>query len=178
MKKYLTQFKPFLIFLSTFFAAYIVLTLLYKLYLNAFEPNDVDGITDIVGKNVLQLMNLFHCDIDIHTSSTDSWLEVWYNKKYIVRIVEGCNAVSVIVLFISFVLAFSGKLKTTLLYILLGSLFIYILNVIRIALLIVLLFYFPQYNHLLHGTLFPLAIYGAVFILWIIWVNKYSKYAK
>lgn len=148
------------------------------LYLNAFEPNDVDGITDIVGKNVLQLMNLFHCDIDIHTSSTDSWLEVWYNKKYIVRIVEGCNAVSVIVLFISFVLAFSGKLKTTLLYILLGSLFIYILNVIRIALLIVLLFYFPQYNHLLHGTLFPLVIYGAVFILWIIWVNKYSKYAK
>lgn len=178
MKKYLTQFKPFLVFISTFFAAYIVLTLLYKFYLNTFETNDVDGITNIVGKNVAQLMNVFDCDIKIHKSLADAWLEVWYNKKYIVRIVEGCNAVSVIILFVSFVIAFSGKLKTTVLYILFGVLFIYILNVIRIALLIVLLFYFPQYNHFLHGTLFPLIIYGAVFILWIVWVNKFSRYAK
>lgn len=178
MKKYLIQFKPFLIFISTFFAAYIVLTLIYKLYLNTFEAIDVDGITNIVGKNVAQLMDLFNCDIKIYKSITDSWLEVWYNKKYLVRIVEGCNAVSVIILFVAFVIAFSGKLKTTLLYILFGILFIYTLNVIRIALLVVLLFYFPQYNHFLHGTLFPLIIYGAVFILWIIWINKFSKYAK
>ncbi|MCC9062937.1 exosortase family protein XrtF [Flavobacterium piscisymbiosum] len=178
MKKYLTQFKPFLVFISTFFAAYIIVTLLYKFYLNTFETNDVDGITNVVGKNVEQLMDLFNCDIKIHKSIANSWLEVWYNKKYLVRIVEGCNAVSVIILFVAFVLAFSGKLKTTLLYIVFGILFIYILNVVRIALLVVLLFYFPQYNHFLHGTFFPLIIYGAVFILWIIWVNKFSKYAK
>lgn len=178
MKKYLIQFKPFLIFISTFFAAYIALTLVYKLYLNTFEVNDVDGITSIVGKNVAQLMNVFNCNIKIFNSLTDSWLEVWYNKNYVIRIVEGCNAVSIIILFISFVLAFSGKLKTTLLYILFGVLFIYVLNVVRIALLTVLLFRFPAYTHFLHGTFFPLVIYGAVFILWIIWVNKFSKYAK
>lgn len=178
MKKYLVQFKPFLIFISTFFAAYIVLTLFYKLYLNSFEPNQVDGITNIVGRNVAQLMDVFNCDIKVHASITDSWLEVWYNKKFIVRIVEGCNAISVIILFISFVLAFSGKFKTTLIFILFGILFIYVLNVVRIALLVVLLFYFPQYGHFLHGTLFPLVIYGVVFLLWIIWVNKFSKYAK
>lgn len=178
MKKYLTQFKPFLVFISTFFAAYIILTLLYKFYLNTFETNAVDGITNIVGKNVAQLMEVFGCDIKIHKSIAGSWLEVWYNNHYGVRIVEGCNAVSVIILFVAFVLAFSGKLKTTLVYILFGVLFVYILNVVRIALLVVLLFYFPQYNHFLHGTFFPLIIYGAVFILWIIWVNKFSKYAK
>lgn len=178
MKKYLIQFKPFLIFISTFFAAYIVLTLVYKLYLDTFNANDVDGITNVVGKNVEQLMNVFNCDIKIHKSIADSWLEVWYNKHYGVRIVEGCNAVSVIILFVSFVLAFSGKLKTTLLYILFGIVFIYVLNVVRIAILVMLLFYFPDYNHFLHGTFFPLIIYGSVFILWIIWVNKFSKYAK
>jgi exosortase family protein XrtF len=178
LKKYLIQFKPFLIFICTFFAAYILLTIVYKLYLDTFKTNDVDGITYIVGKNVEQLMNLFNCDINIHKSSADAWLEVWYNKKYVIRIIEGCNAVSVIILFISFVVAFSGKLKTTLLYILFGVLFIYILNVIRIALLSVSLFYVPEKEHILHGVLFPLVIYGAVFILWIIWVNKFSKYAK
>jgi hypothetical protein len=44
--------------------------------------------------------------------------------------------------------------------------------------LIVLLYHFPEQNHLLHGVLFPALIYGSVFVLWFIWVNKFSKYAK
>jgi len=178
LKNYLIQFRPFLIFISTFFAAYILLTLLYKTYLNTFEVNDIDGITTVVGRNVEQLMHIFNCDIKIHKSVANSGLEVWYNDNYNVRIVEGCNAISVIILFVSFVLAFSGKFKTTLSFVLFGILLIYIFNVVRIALLIVLLFYFSEYKHFLHGTFFPLIIYGLVFLLWIFWVNKFSKYAK
>lgn len=178
MRKYLVQFKPFLIFISTFFAAYILLTVLYKFYLNSFETNDIDGITNIVGNNVDQLMHLFNCDIKIFKSIANPYLEVWYNQKYTLRIIEGCNAVSVLILFVSFVIAFSGKFKTTLFFILFGVLTIYIMNVIRIALLTILLFHFPEKEHILHGVLFPLIIYGLVFILWIVWVNKYSKYAK
>lgn len=146
--------------------------------MNNFGTNDVDGITRIVGRNVEQLMHLFNCDVKVEQSSLDSYLKVWYNKKRIVRIIEGCNAVSVIILFVSFVIAFSGKLKTTLLYILFGILFIYVLNIIRIALLVILISRFPENTHFLHGVLFPLIIYGCVFVLWIIWVNKFSKYAK
>ena len=178
MKKYLLQFKPFLIFISTFFGVYILLTVIYKFYLNSFEINDVDGITNVVGHNVNQLMHLFNCDIKIFKSIANPYLEVWYNKKYTLRIIEGCNAISVVILFVSFVVAFSGKFKTTLFFILFGILIIYLLNVIRIALLTVLLFHFPEKEHILHGVLFPLVIYGVVFILWIIWVNKFSKYAK
>lgn len=178
MKKYLVQFKPFLIFIGTFFAAYILLTIIYKSYLNNFESDDLDRITCIVGYNVDLVLQAFNSDIIIQKSTSDPWLEVWYNNVYVIRIVEGCNAVSVIILFISFVIAFSGKFKTTLLFILSGTLFIYILNVIRIALLAVLLFHYPEKVHLLHGVLFPLIIYGLVFILWVFWVNKFSKYAK
>lgn len=178
MKKYLLQFKPFLIFIGTFFAAYIFLTVLYKLYLNSFETNDIDGITYVVGRHVDYLMRLFNCDILIQKSLSGPYLEVWYNKYFILKIVEGCNAVSVIILFISFVVSFSGKLKTTLIFILSGVLFIYLMNVIRIALLTVLLFRYHEKEHILHGVFFPLIIYGLVFILWVIWVNKFSKYAK
>ena len=178
MKKYLVQFKPFLIFIGTFFSAYILLTLLYKLYLNGFAATDVDGITNVVGRNVEQVMKMFNCDIQIQKSCFYTHLEVWYNKKFTIRIVEGCNAISVIILFISFIIAFSGKLKSTLLFILAGSLLIYILNVARIALLTILLYRFPENEHILHGVVFPLIIYGLVFILWIFWVNKFSKYAK
>ncbi|HEX8017013.1 MAG TPA: exosortase family protein XrtF [Flavobacterium sp.] len=178
MKKYLIQFKPFLLFIGTFFFAYIILTILYKLYLNSFEANDVDGVTNIVGRNVEQIMNLFNCDIKIQKNQLSPFLEVWYNKKRTVRIVEGCNAVSVLILFVSFVIAFSGKFKATILFILAGSLCIYILNVVRIAILTVLIYRFPENVHILHGVLFPLIIYGLVFLLWIFWINKFSKYAK
>lgn len=172
------QFKPFLVFISTFFAAYIILTLVYKLYLNNFETNDIDGITNIVGQNVDQLMRLFNCNVKIVKSISNPSLQLWYNNKYTLRIIEGCNAVSVIILFISFITAFSGKLKTTIYFILFGVFLIYVLNIIRIALLAVLLFRFPEKEHILHGVLFPLIIYGLVFILWVFWVNKFSKYAK
>lgn len=178
MRKYLVQFKPFLIFIGTFFAAYIALTLLYKFYLNSFKADEVDGITNLVGRNVEQLLRAFNFDVKVQKSLSNPWLEVLYNNHYIVRIIEGCNAISVIILFIAFVLAFSGKFKVTLYYILFGIVFIYLLNIARIALLTILLFHFPEKNHLLHGVLFPLIIYGTVFILWIIWVNKFSKYAK
>lgn len=164
--------------MGTFFAAYIGLTLIYKFYLNSFESNDIDGITTIIGHNVDQLIRLFSSDIKVYKSFSGSYIEVWYNNKFTIRIIEGCNAVSVIILFVSFVIAFSGKFKTTLLFILFGIFLIYILNVIRIALLAVLLFHYPEKEHILHGVLFPLIIYGLVFGLWVFWVNKFSKYAK
>ena len=178
MKKYLIQFKPFLIFISIFFASYILLTLIYRSYLNSFANNEVDGITNLQGQQVEYLMRFFGLNVEIVKNSADSFLDIWYNNKNFIRIVEGCNAVSIIILFISFVVSFSGKIKNTVLFILFGIAVIYILNIVRIALLTILLFHFPGNQQILHGVLFPLIIYGIVFILWIIWVNKFSKYAK
>ena len=54
---------------------------------------------------------------------------------------------------------------------------IHILNVLRIALLSLALYYHPDQEPVLHGVVFPLMIYGFVFGLWVIWVNKFSNYA-
>lgn len=178
MKKYLVQFKPFLIFVSIFFLTYIVLTTLYKFYLNSYEAIDFDDISLFVGKNVEFLLRLFDYNVIIQKSSENAWLEIIMNNMFLARLIEGCNAVSVMILFVSFVAAFSGKLSKTLLFILFGIVTIYILNVLRIAWLIILLFYFPEKSNLLHEIVFPLIIYGYVFLLWIFWINRFSKYAK
>ena len=177
MKKYFILYKPFLLFLAVFFLTYIVLTFLYQSYLNSFEDNKTDSITKMVSKNTEQLLLLFVDYAAIEESATHPYMKLFYNTKYVARIVEGCNAVSVIILFISFVIAFSGKLIPTLLYIVGGGLLIYLLNVLRIAALSALIFYFPEQESLLHDVLFPLFIYGVVFILWLIWVRKFSRYA-
>lgn len=178
MKKYFSIYKPFLLFLGTFFLTYIVLSLLYDYYLSSFGVDGLDSITLKVAQNTQQVLQWFEPNsVRIEESGTN-YVKLWYHQKGIARIIEGCNAISVIILFIAFVVAFSGKLKTTLLFIFGGSLLIYILNIFRIAALCVLLYHFPEYGSLLHDIIFPLFIYGVVFLLWVIWVTNFSKYAK
>lgn len=176
MKKYFIQYKPFLLFLGKFFLAYAILTFFYQFYLMR-SLDKVDSITRIVAQNTLQVLQLFD-NASIEEVKVDQFIKVFYKQKYVIRIIEGCNAMSVIVLFISFVIAFSGKIKQTVFFILGGSFIIYSLNIFRIALLSVLLFHYPEQEHFYHGIVFPLIIYGTVFILWVIWVNKFSKYAS
>ncbi|MGO3238755.1 MAG: hypothetical protein ACTIKA_10935 [Psychroflexus halocasei] len=44
----------------------------------------------------------------------------------------------------------------------------------RIALLSIAIFEYPQYTDFLHTTLFPAFIYGVVFILWFVWVRNFN----
>lgn len=178
MKKYFVQYKPFLLFLASFFGAYILLTFLYQVFLNGFGDNEVDTITRIVSGNTENVLTWFYKSVRFVEANNEPSFVVYLFDQSIVRIVEGCNGISVIILFVSFIVAFSGSLKNTLLFVFGGSLIIYILNVLRIAVLIVLLYSFPGHTHLLHAVLFPLIIYGVVFVLWVIWVNKFSGYAK
>jgi len=140
-------------------------------------PDDlVDGITTNVSKLVMKFSEWFGVSIETKLNYMD--YDIIYKGKIVARIIEGCNAISVIILFVAFIIAFSGKLKVTFLYILGGSVLIYILNVFRIIFLTVLVYRFPNQEHFLHGVLFPLVIYGIVFLLWIIWVNKFSGYVS
>lgn len=155
-----------------------MLTLFYQLYLDGFSENAIDSITHTVSRNTTFLLNTISSGASTEKNEWEPYIKLVYKQQYIARVIEGCNAISVIILFIAFIVAFSGKLKTTLLFLFGGSLMIYLLNIVRIALLVILLYKYPNQSHILHDAFFPLFIYGVVFLLWIIWINKYSSYAN
>ncbi len=179
MKNLLLQYKPFLLFLGKFILSYLVLTIIYQTYLNRFDSanDEVDSFTQLVAKQSETVLTWFDPQSYSMPHLMEPSVKLFYKGKYISRIIEGCNALSVIILFISFVIAFTGRFKQTILFIIFGTILIHVLNIGRIALLCVTLYHFPQYEHLLHGVIFPLVIYGIVFLLWVIWVNNYSLYA-
>lgn len=180
MKNSINQFRPFLLFLGKFFLSYLLLTVAYQTYLNQFDSKkmEVDAVTVAVAHQTVAVLSLFDSQTYTEPNPHEPSMKLIYKNKYISRIIEGCNALSVIILFIAFVIAFSGKLKNTIVFIILGSVLIYVLNVSRIVILSMAMFRFPEYQDFLHGVVFPLLIYSIVFILWIIWVNKYSFYAS
>lgn len=180
MKKYLALYRPFFVFLAKFFGVYVVLTVLYRWYLNSFDQVlafEVDGFTQLVARQVQWVLQALDFQAQLVQHPTQASVKLILETVYVSRVVEGCNAISVMILFVAFVVAFSGKWKTTVLYILLGCLLIHVLNVVRIALLSVALYYNPEQEPLLHGVVFPLFIYGVVFLLWVLWVNQFSDYA-
>jgi exosortase family protein XrtF len=174
------EYKPFLLFLAKFFLSYLLLTTVYQFYLSQFDTDkfETDGFTNVVSHQVVQTLSLVEKDVFSNPNKTESSVNVFYKQKWVVRIIEGCNALSVIILFISFIIAFSGKWKHTILFILFGIISIHFFNVMRIASLCLAIYHLPTYSKFLHDVVFPLVIYGLVFILWIVWVNKYSFYAK
>ena len=142
------------------------------------DNNEVDGITTRLSEQVVGLLHYYESDVTSIPLESEPAMSVVFKGERICRIIEGCNAVSVMILFAAFVFAFSSGFKKTSLFILIGVTLIYLLNITRIVILIPALFYYPEYEELLHDVIFPLFIYGVVFLLWIIWVMKISAYGK
>jgi len=180
LRNYFTRYKPFLLFLGKFFVTYLVLTAIYQFYLSGYDEKrfEVDPATESVAIQAEHVMLLFNSDVGSQKHPTQPCIKLFYNQSYVARIIEGCNAISVMILFMAFVVAFSGRFKDTVLFILAGIIIIHVLNILRIALLCAAMYHYPQHEHFLHGVIFPLFIYSVVFILWVIWVNKFSLYAK
>ncbi|MFD0863730.1 exosortase family protein XrtF [Sungkyunkwania multivorans] len=168
------KYKAAIGFIVKFFVVYAILTFVYNQYLDAFDDQP-DTLTVAVAKQSNALINLFgfHGAVEAHESEPTMKLIV--NEKYVGRILEGCNSVSVLILFATFVLAFTGRWKRSVLFLLLGGSLIYSANLIRIAVIAIGLYKFPEKEYLLHQIIFPSMIYGMVFLLWMLWVNKFSK---
>lgn len=172
--------KPFFMFLLRFAVSYLVLAGFYALYLSQFDEArfEADGMTHEVARETSALIRFFGEECNIITLTTEPSVKLYVNGKAMTRIVEGCNAVSIMVLFTAFVVAFYAGFKRTLLYIVFGLFVIHVLNVLRIALLCISGYYYPEYMVFLHDVAFPVFIYGVVFILWVVWVLKFYSNAK
>src|SRR5690606_31127958 len=111
LKELLRKYKSVIQFVVLFLGAYLVLSGLYAFYLkaslNANYPPDY--LTNLVARQSASLLEAFGYGVTLEYNSLRKGMFVILDNKYAVNIVEGCNAVSVIILFISFVISFAEK---------------------------------------------------------------------
>lgn len=88
---------------------------------------------------------------------------------------SGCSGLELFLLFLGFILLMRGRLKDKLWFIPLGFLGISVLNIMRIIALSVIYFHTPQYLDFNHKYTFVIIVYGAIFGLWVIWVNRFAN---
>ena len=180
MKALIVKYKSVIRFILTFLLVYVSLSVAYKFYLDYSKNSKYypDYITNLVARQSADLIHVLGYEASVLPHPDEPSLKLIINNKYLARVIEGCNSVSVIILFVSFIVAFSGKPKSTFLYMLSGSALIYVVNLLRIVVLTIGLYYYPWRRDILHTVVFPGIIYGMVFLLWIIWVNRFSNKIK
>lgn len=116
--------------------------------------------------------------IETHQNTNELSIAFVVNDIYVARIIEGCTSVSVMILFLAFIIAFSGSAKNTIWFGITGVLLIYATNIFRIVFMSIVTYHYPKLSDVLHDIIFPGIIYGMVFILWIVWVAKFASINK
>ena len=85
-----------------------------------------------------------------------------------------CNGIELFALFTGFIVIFPGKLKWKLFFIPIGILIIHFLNIIRLVSLALVVLYSPNSLEFNHKYTFTIIVYAAVFLMWYIWIKKFS----
>lgn len=150
---------------------------MYGYYLDYSEvnANGADTITRTVAFQSEQLLTDWGYDAQIGAMSGYPGIQLYMNQEIVGQIVEGCNSVSIIILFVAFILAFRQGWKKTILFLFAGAILIYAINLVRIVILSIALHRFPEYQDFLHRVIFPGIIYGMVFILWVLWIRSIPR---
>ncbi len=170
----LKTYRPVFVFIGKFAGIYILLTGLYRYYLSLYS-HQTDPLTRTVGKSVDFLFKITGINASTPPLEQEHGLKLIINNEYVARIVEGCTAMSVIIMFVAFILAFSPSIKKSLTFAIAGSLLIFVFNIIRIAVLGYMLYAYPEYQDFSHRIIFPALIYGFVVLLWIYYLQKNEK---
>ncbi len=167
--KIVSDNKPAIIFLAIFLSVYIGLNTAYGFMIEYFLPSP-DPFTILVTNNVSFFLSLFDPSIKTVISTTSNYVGVCNSNRTVISVFEGCNGINVMIVFLSFLLAFRGSLKLTLKFLTVGLVSIYLMNLIRVGLLYFVEIHFQQYLYFFHKFFFTGVIYAAVFGLWYYWV--------
>jgi exosortase family protein XrtF len=159
------------ILISTFLYAFLYLV--YQFIVKKYTYYDQNFIGLIINSADF-LLNLFGFktykvlqDRDMQVIGIDGANGVWIGSP--------CNAITLFALFTVFIVAYPGNQKHKFWYIPIGILIIHLLNIFRVLALAMISFYRPDLLEFNHTYTFTFIIYGVIFLLWLIWVNKFSE---
>lgn len=177
-------------FLLRFFLVYMALSISYGFYISHFDtltPPETDPFTRLVSEQTRTTAQALGYESEtIHNhhrlfaaEEEQTYDSLYMDNKYAISVEEGCNGISVAILFLAFVVGFGGKWKAMTWFLPFGLLIIHLSNIGRLILLSILNVDFDGAAfHFFHKYGFTAVIYGTVFLLWIWWVNKYGMLQK
>lgn len=174
MLRFFRSFGPAMRFLVVFIFSSFGLTSIYSAYLSSLE-NQVDYFTNLAARGATALLN--YLGLSTHYVLLPQANNVWIYQgdKALVSVIEGCNGVSVGILFLAFMFAFAGKWRVLIVFTALSLLLIWLVNIARIAWLAWVVMENGLETFYWQKSIFTASIYAFVLLLWLLWIRIISK---
>jgi exosortase family protein XrtF len=157
--------KKIVLFIAKVLGLYLLWYLVYDLWI--FPDGKLDTwLSEHVAWAASLLLSLFGFP------SYAEGVAVLVNGRPTVLIGNPCNGMVLFGIFTGFIIAFPGLVKRKVVFIVIGLMAIYLVNVLRVVALALNHIYSygtVSFNH--HYT-FTFAVYGCIFLLWMYWVKR------
>lgn len=126
-------------------------------------------------------LNLFGYDTSHNWTNHfdgDTSRYVFIDNEPVVLVGDPCNGLELMALFMGFIIAFPGSWKFKSIFLPLGSIFIFFINVIREVILALNYKYFQETFDFNHKYTYVFIVYSFIFLIWRYWLNNYSVIAE
>ena len=164
------EFKPSIFFLLKFVGLYFILNIIYGWFVHGYYPV-ADPITAWVTHQTSFLLSATGWSTEVIEQTRKATASIIYNHRTIVAVYEGCNGINVMIIYLSFLIAFGQFSKKLYWFLIVGTLLIHISNLARIYLLFLVSVYLPDFLYFTHKYFFTAIIYIVVFALWFVWIR-------
>ncbi|HET6990747.1 MAG TPA: archaeosortase/exosortase family protein [Bacteroidia bacterium] len=164
-----------LIFIGFFLGIYLGWMMLYEWVLHPWGKLDTLVINDSSNWALFILKKL---NFPIFEGNNPTIRTIGIDGTHGLWIGDPCNGLTLFALFTSFILAYPGSWKHKLWFIPLGISLIHTMNIIRLTSLCIIVLKKPEWLEFNHTYLFQVLMYGFIFLLWYIWIKKFSEKPK
>jgi len=168
------EFRPSILFLLKFLGIYLVGNILYGLFIESYKPFP-DPITQYVSTNTCSVLNTMGYSTATAPHPTLPSVIIRNYGNGVITVYEGCNSINVMIVFLAFMLAFGPFSKSKLIFIGLGLVIVYLLNLARVSFLFWVAESTPDYLYFVHKYVFTAIIYFVVLLLWYFWIFRINE---
>lgn len=165
--------NPLFVFLIKALVLYLAWTAFYELWLHPNREIELLVVSNItwIANGIIELLGF---ELIVPEFLYEYEKTVGIDGTHGLFVSDSCSGVTLMALFTGFIIAYPGKLLRKLVFIPIGIVTIHFINILRIIGLCIVLKYYPGYFEFNHHYTFTLVVYAYVFLLWILWTNKYA----
>jgi exosortase family protein XrtF len=167
------EFKPAFLFLARFLGIYLLGNIAYGLLIESYGQVP-DAFTVSVSSQTAGILRWFGEPSAAVRNEAGPTVFLQRLDDTVLNIYEGCNGVNVVVVFVAFVIAFGGRLRSMLLFLSGGIIVLHLANLGRIILLYQTALHYQEYFYYVHKYFFTAILYLIVFSMWAVWVIKFN----
>ncbi|MBR4440305.1 MAG: archaeosortase/exosortase family protein [Bacteroidales bacterium] len=170
--KYYTTRKPLvkvIINLAIAAAAGVIFYTLLKqnYYVFAFYEKSVYLLTSLIINGSATLLNIL--GYDCHTFG--KIISDTYGCS--LNLDRGCVGRMVFLTFLAYIIATPASVRRKVIFSAVGCGVIVLLNILRVSMLVAVGHHCPEYFNFTHEYLFKYSLYAGVFLMWVVWTNKF-----